>query len=194
LPHDFNPEFVAGDGSSSNAHSIRYLYSPRFRSKLVNDGVTELVPGGYGASSTVDVKVLSQPVRIPRGVSPELRRGGERYFAGRTMLFTHHPLLHVPGISPPVLSAEAADTVAHELVHAFGLPHKCGYFDHRTPRDRACYMNYEEPWLMREDRTLIPGTAGRNGPSLCGRHIKEIRSTHLEDNAALDWSAPEKQS
>jgi hypothetical protein len=77
--------------------------------------------------------------------------------------------------------------IVHELVHAFGMPHKCGYFDYRTPRRRTCCMNYAPNWMMDAELELIPGTSERVGNDMCGRHLKELRRVRLENNRGLRW-------
>jgi hypothetical protein len=55
------------------------------------------------------------------------------------------------------------------------MPHKCGYFDHRAPRRATCCMNYGPDWMLDAQAQLIPGTSGRVGNEMCGRHLKEVR-------------------
>jgi hypothetical protein len=77
--------------------------------------------------------------------------------------------------------------IVHELTHAFGMPHKCGYFDFRTPRRTTCCMNYQPNWMVDDARNLIPGTDRKVNIDLCGRHIKEVRRVRLQDNPGLNW-------
>jgi hypothetical protein len=67
------------------------------------------------------------------------------------------------------------------------MPHKCGYFDFRAPRDKTCCMNYRPNWMLDDKRNLIRGTSGKTGSDVCGRHLKEVRRVHLEDNKGLAW-------
>jgi hypothetical protein len=85
----------------------------------------------------------------------------------------------------------------HELVHAFGFPHKCGYFTWRPARQdsegqdafESCCMNYALNWhytLATQfttrvlDRKTTPISA-----DLCALHIDGLRKLHLEDNQYL---------
>ena len=78
-------------------------------------------------------------------------------------------------------------TVVHEFTHAFGMPHKCGFWNWRTPRVHSCCMNYFNTWLVGPAPTfqLLPSTVRKEGNDMCGRHLMEIRRVHLERNTAL---------
>lgn len=163
-PHDYTPEFVPGDGSIPKQTD---LYSPArlgFPARLDRIRVT----AGGGASL---------------GKSPLVRVGRRRYFAGRTIVFTHHPTFRDGDADA---RSWALKTIVHEFTHAFGLPHKCGQYDWRGPASTSCAMNYGGMWLY------VPGTRelqrfvhGEVGPDLCARHLRAIREVHLEDNPAL---------
>ena len=195
FPYDHQPDFSHLDGSADQAYKIRYLYSPGFRSQLVDDQFTERVAGGYGISGEVQCRVTSGAAPVTDGVSPvitiKMSTGAKDFFAGRTMIFTHHRRYRVAGPIPHVPVSDFArmvlEVMTHELGHAFGTPHKCGYFDTRTPRHATCCMNYTRHWMSDELHDLIPGTKGLQVADLCGRHIKEIRRVHLEDNLGLGW-------
>jgi hypothetical protein len=183
-PHDAQPDFTAGDGSLKHAYKVTYNYSPRL---TIHAGKAKA--GGYGMPVDVDVKVMSPGAFYTAGISPSVDAGGQAYFAGRTVMFTHHGAYYDAAKNQP--KPDAAErllgTIVHELVHAFGMPHKCGYFDFRTPRAKTCCMNYRPNWMVDDARQLITGTNGRTGNDVCGRHLKEVRRVHLEDNKGLKW-------
>ena len=63
-------------------------------------------------------------------------------------------------------------TVVHEFIHAFGMPHKCGYWDWRTPRrpnGHSCCMNYFNTWLVDSAFHPLPNTVRKQGNDVCGR-------------------------
>jgi hypothetical protein len=92
-----------------------------------------------------------------------------------------------PSVPSPGFVDDVISTVVHELTHAFGMPHKCGYWDWRTPRRHSCCMNYDVTWLVGPppDFKLLENTVGQTGNELCGRHLMEVRRVHLERNKAL---------
>jgi hypothetical protein len=238
--HDIQHEFVAGDGSLAKAYEKCLLFYPR---GCIEGG--NFRPGGYQMPSPVQVEAIGQ--RPPSGISPAVVHRGKGYFAGRTIVFTHHVsyseedgvsytvqerdtlsgigrhfgipweriyhhprnrdfrrrhpdpnLIHpgdqlwIPTRRPRAdFTEKVSISVVHELVHAFGMPHKCGYWNYRTPRGRdrglTCCMNYTFHWMIDNRDQLVPDTQGMRGPEMCGRHLKEIRRVHLEDNPALGW-------
>lgn len=183
--HDMQSEFKAGDGSIDNAYSKRVYFYPRGRR---NGG--PWTAGGYGMPNRVHAKVFAPGAFYTDGISPTRTVGGKDYFAGQTIIFTHHGAYKDPITNGPVPSfnTEIAQTIAHELTHAFGMPHKCGYWDYRTPREHTCCMNYGPNWMLDPATgNLAPGSSGKVSKRLCGRHIKELRRTHLEDNLGLGW-------
>lgn len=184
LPHDVQDRFTAGDGSIDHAYATSLDFWPT--GKL--DGGT-WSPPGYGIPKSCKVIVSSPGAFYVAGISPTVAKGGVEYFAGRTVMFTHHGHYRDPKSGGPRknFDHEALTVIAHELVHAFGMPHKCGYYDHRTPREKTCYMNYGPNWMIDSKRELIPGSSEKVGPNLCGRHLKEVRRVHLEDNGGLGW-------
>jgi hypothetical protein len=148
----------------------------------------------------VHVRVIGQSPLLTGGISPPRPRF-HGYFCGRTVVFTHHHAFAepAPAGAPPAdvhlglvfrstALEDMLDTCSHELGHAFGTPHKCGYFDWKVERTRTCTMNYNDhPMLEEETETSIVGSMERRGVEFCGRHLKVIRRTHLEDNNALEW-------
>jgi hypothetical protein len=91
------------------------------------------------------------------------------------------------GVPTPVFADEVLETAVHEFLHAFGMPHKCGYFNWRTPREKSCCMNYSLTWLVDSSRNPIPGSAGKTDKDMCGRHAMEVRRVHLHRNKGLNW-------
>lgn len=182
--HDAQPEFTAGDGSIEHSYTVSYEYSPRFTKLGANVG-----PRGYGMPDDVDAEVMTPGAFYVGGISPTVNVGGKSYFAGRTVVFTHHNVFYDPttNMARPTAHKDMLEVMVHELVHAFGMPHKCGYFNFRAPRDKTCCMNYRPNWMVDDARQLIPKTNRKTGIDLCGRHLKEVRRVHLEDNKGLGW-------
>ncbi|WP_437900066.1 hypothetical protein [Sorangium sp. So ce124] len=183
-PHDIQSQFTAGDGSLAHAYERRLFFFPRARRR---EGAWE--PPGYGIPASAEADVRGSGAAYVAGMSPTIDVGPARYFAGRTILFTHHRAWWDPEAAQPRRGYEQGTlhTIVHELTHAFGMPHKCGYFDYRTPRRTTCCMNYGSHWMVDADQQLIPGTDGRVGNDLCGRHVKETRRVRLENNRGLQW-------
>jgi hypothetical protein len=179
-PHDIQDQFEAGDGSESNAyaHTVYYYLSGRL------DGSFE--PGGYRISGTGRVMLQAESLN-PAGISPAIElHPGQRYFAGRTVVFTE-------GSSPD----GDMEFIVHELVHGFGLPHKCGCYGF-TPgfataggvARPSCLMNYGgHAMIVDRGRRLAdaPRPPPNGGGLLCGKHIRELRRTVLSHNPALGW-------
>jgi hypothetical protein len=125
------------------------------------------------------------------GWSPDLVHDNEQYFAGRTVIATLDQgfvTWNQDRTNYQVLDhadEDAIITIIHELCHGFGMPHECGYWDHRTPRDKSCVLNYAAIWMM--DDTMVPQlhSARRVGRHLCGFHIQALRRVRLEDNPGL---------
>jgi hypothetical protein len=182
--HDAEPEFTAGDGSIGHAYAISYSYSPRFRKK----GAL-VTAGGYGMPAEVNAEVFIPGAFYTSGISPTVSRGRKEFFAGRTIIFTHHGAYFDARTRAPQpgFHDDALQVMVHELTHAFGMPHKCGYFDFRTPRAKTCCMNYSPNWMVDDRRNLIPGTDDKVGMDMCGRHLKEVRRVRLQDNRGLAW-------
>lgn len=170
LPHDITPDFTAGDGSHGHFTNLRRMFYPM---------------GGYGAPADVSV-TLCPPGRgqATAGVSPSVPRDNNKYWRGRTIIYTHHPANTMEAV---------LRTIVHELTHAFGLPHKCGLFawstqdlDSENPIGTCC-MNYNEVWMIDNSGTLLPGTSKRVVPDHCARHVKELRRTRVQNNPGLGW-------
>ena len=183
-PHDLHPEFTAGDGSTRHSHQVRYFYSPRFRRRD-----TTVESGGYNMGEEVQVEVMSAGVISAAGISPLVRMGNRTYFAGRTIVFSHNSLFRDDATGAPAANfkEDAVRIMVHELTHAFGMPHKCGNFDFRTPRAKTCCMNYWLHWMADDARNLVSGTEQKVAQDLCARHVKEIRRVRLDKNRGLAW-------
>ncbi|WP_437930755.1 hypothetical protein WMF37_16515 [Sorangium sp. So ce291] len=183
-PHDIQSQFTAGDGSVAHAYRDRLFFFPRARRRGA-----AWEPPGYGVPQRVEADVRGPGAAYVAGMSPTIDIGPARYFAGRTIVFTQHRAWWDPEREQPRPGYErhTLHTVVHELTHAFGMPHKCGYFDYLTPRQTTCCMNYRSHWMIDADQQLIPGTAGQVGHDLCGRHVKETRRVRLEANRGLRW-------
>jgi hypothetical protein len=109
------------------------------------------------------------------------------FFAGRTILYTHAWMTGSPPGKSADFENEALDTIIHEFVHAFGMPHQCGYWDWRTPRTNSCAMNYPGTWLIDAAHKPLPRTHRKRGTHLCVRHVTEVRRVHIEKNKGLNW-------
>ena len=181
--NDVTPEFTGHDtdGSVSHAMHTKIDFFPRHQAAAG----AALVPGGFGVPLTgATVTVVPPGIFATAGISPPVHippATGQPYFAGRTVIFTRH------GGFASHFDENVISTVVHEFLHAFGMPHKCGYWDWRTPRWHSCCMNYPTTWLLDASHNLLFGTAGKQGNDMCGRHLMEVRRVHLEKNLGLGW-------
>jgi len=191
--NDVTPDFTGhdSDGSTDHAMATAILYFPRAE---LHPGSSSFVPGGFNIPETGAKAVVFGPgARVTTGVSPTLKNAHHPdadYFAGRTILFTqtftdpHDP---TKPMADSDFKDEVISTVVHEFCHAFGMPHKCGHWDWRTPRKKSCCMNYDNTWLVDDHNHLIPSTMGKQDNEMCGRHMMEVRRVHLEKNLGLNW-------
>jgi hypothetical protein len=190
--NDVTPLFTGhdADGSIAHAYSSQRLYFPRH--ELPPSGAAAL-PGGFGvpsAGATIDV--FPPGAVFTTGISPSVPSaltGAGSFFAGRTVIFTHTPKFATgsPLAAKPAFDSLVLSTVVHEFLHAFGMPHKCGYWDWRTPRQQSCCMNYFDTWLLDSAFHPVPNTVRKNGNDMCARHLMEVRRVHLERNPGLHW-------
>lgn len=193
MGHDIQSQFTGHDSDGSLAHA----YAERmefYMQGCLDQSAGAFVGSGYGiTAAAARCQVLAARPSETAGISPSIKRGSKGYFAGRTIIFCHHPNYADHNNSPPTVKArftsDIPSVITHEFAHAFGMPHKCGYWDHRTPREESCCMNYSNHWLLvpgRHDQ-MQPQTANKRGPRLCARHAMEIRRVHLERNKGLRW-------
>jgi hypothetical protein len=113
-------------------------------------------------------------------LSPSARYAGKEYFAGRLLIFTR------AFAATSLDEDDAVSTIVHEFTHAFGYPHKCGYYGWPMPPSFSCAMNYFSTWLYKiGTRKLQPFVFGTLGAHLCAKHLAGVREVHLEDNPAI---------
>ena len=190
---DLAVEFTGHDSDGSVHHSSlgtrlyflgREAEAPMDPSGKTYD-VSNIQPreGGYPVLGQTQVRVYLEndpTAGLPGGMSPLKEVDGRLYYAGRTICFT----------STEAYAGSQEDMlpfIVHELTHAFGLPHKCGRLDRRTPVRGVCAMNYPNHWIL-GSRGLIPRDESLlSEPFLCARHIQAIRNVRLERNPALGW-------
>jgi hypothetical protein len=193
--NDVTPGFTGhdADGSIDHAYLTEIDYYPQHQRP---SGGAALVAGGYGVPAAgANVEISAPGFTFTTGISPTVHdaAGLGDYFAGRTVLFTQTPSFSTgpPPTPTPDFDDEVLSTVVHEFLHAFGMPHKCGFWNWRTPRALAsghtCCMNYFDTWLIDSANNVIPGTRGFEGNDMCGRHLMEVRRVHLERNKGLRW-------
>ena len=140
--------------------------------------------GGLGFKGRVYIQIEPSEIGETRGQTPKLYKddGAEKkaYYGNAVMLFTKH------GAALKLNEPAALKTIVHEFTHAFGFPHKCGYYSWQSPMKYSCAMNYAFQWLY------APGTrlpqmyvTGERDGALCGRHLDGMRKVHLEDNPVM---------
>lgn len=182
-------DFEATDGAVRTA----YRRSTGMFPTRTRDANGQWSTGGFGLGINVTVELEAEDGESPqraRGVTPTVLENSEPYWIGRSIVFTgtFRMQRHGKPRSQPYDRALALRTVVHELTHAFGLPHGCGYHSYDDPPDAACAMALPGQWLYEPDsRQLQRDHVGRSVPHLCPRHILAVRQTHLEDNPAL-WT------
>ena len=114
------------------------------------------------------------------GLSPGVTFGGREYFAGRLLVFTR------AFAATSLNEDKAVSTIVHEFTHAFGYPHKCGYFGWPQPPHFSCAMNYFLTWIYDiGTRDLQRFVFGDSSAHLCSKHLAGVREVNLEDNPAI---------
>ena len=195
--NDIAPLFTGwdSDGSLHHAFLSQILFFP-LHHRL--NSVSALTPGGFNIPAAGATVTVTPPgvARETEGISPSVPdAAGKDYFAGRTVVFTSSSASGTPLTPNADFDAEMASTAVHEFVHAFGMPHKCGFWNWKTPRlpdGKTCCMNYDDTWLIdpktvSSNPTLIPDFLDRMDDNVCGRHLMEVRRVHLERNKGLRW-------
>lgn len=187
--NDFTPEFTAGNGSE--AHATAHTFHIHAQGRLEPP---RIVPPGYGAPASLQAEVVGRSGETT-GKSPTIDVGGRAYFGGRTVIFTQHGTFAERRGGRLRLRHDARDrllwTIAHELCHAFGMPHRCGLFDvfsraSQRTGNNACMMNYVwHPLLDDSRREVLLGTDDRVGLAFCGKHLLELRRAQLQNNEGL---------
>lgn len=182
-PLDYQPEFEVDkmDGAVKTSYAKRHMYYPTHMVEVPGGAVTT---PGLGFANKPNVVVKSRGATFTIGISPPLEKKvgkkTERFFAGRTIIFT------AKGGKKGMLQV-----IVHEFGHAFGFPHKCGHYAARNEGRQSCAMNYFNTWIFAEGTTTIEKRFDTAVASerFCARHINGIRRVHLEDNVAL-WTWP----
>ncbi|HWB78249.1 MAG TPA: hypothetical protein VG755_24960, partial [Nannocystaceae bacterium] len=186
---DYQSDFVANDGKiGSPGRGGSYDRTDNyFPGHMESQPAGSWTAGGMGFPVDVEVEVFTKGGFETAGISPPNTKGGQEYFAGRTIVFTKHPAFMRTGTFNREM---ALTTIVHELGHAFGFPHKCGYNSWEDPPTTSCAMNYTISWLYKPGtRTLQRFFTGTEGKHMCARHVHGIRMVHVEDNPAM-WTWP----
>jgi hypothetical protein len=190
--HDLAHSFAACDGSvaASSIGTRRYFPGRSSAAPLIasgaHDDLSAIAPqaGGYPIANRDDVAAYlfggAGGTTIPDGISPTRTVAARAWFAGRTVLFTRDPGYDESEVAQVVL-------IAHELTHAFGMPHKCGRHDLSTPRIALCNMNYPGTWLLVGDALTAGQDHERHDAQHCAHHVRALRDVRLEANRALGW-------
>jgi hypothetical protein len=188
---DVTPRFTGDDSDGSTDHAMHdtLLFFPRHQRRA---DASSLTPGGFDIPEAgAKVVVFGPGASLTDGISPTVKNAADdEFFAGRTIIFTS---AFTDDSTPPNplpdadFNKEILRVVVHEFVHAFGMPHKCGHRDWRTPREHSCCMNYDTTWLIDAADHLIPKSSHKMGNHMCARHFMEVRRVHIERNKGLNW-------
>jgi len=176
VPRGENSGVVGGSGRGGAYDKVDF-YFPRHRTRSAS-GAWE--PGGLGFGEDVFVQVMPGGNVELGGRSPGVFRAGREYFAGRLLVFTR-----VHGRTALQVD-QVLGVIVHELTHAFGLPHECGFYAWPQPPTASCAMNMFVNWLYAiGTRELQRFEFGSWGGHLCAKHLAGVREVHLEDNPAI---------
>jgi hypothetical protein len=179
------PEFTAGDGSLDHAYTPSFHIFPTFHHK---NGVYTGTGFGVGAKAPPEAKITEVVNSMPEqpanggglvGVTSTRTIGGRRHFTNWAFVLAE------AGFD----ENGSAEVAAHELGHALGFPHRCGYLG-VTPR--RCVMQYDGDWSFTDwsfARLRLPYRQGAASAEFCPRHQKELRRVVLEDNPAYQWGS-----
>ena len=190
---DVHPDFPQPTGDDTgfvDAVYAKTIY--RYTRYALDQGGTEVPTESLGFGENVRAVLHTKPLETG-GISPSAgNRGRSGHFAGQTIVFSRHPAYELPRTEP--LSPTCPDmdellaTITHELGHGFGFPHKCGYHAADASAENSCTMNYGNTWLYEPGtRDIVRFRTGSESARFCARHIRAVRSVHLEDNKEL-WS------
>ena len=189
---DITPHFTGhdSDGSVDHAYDGMVVFYPR---AVKRAHAASLTPGGFDIPEVgAKVVVFGAGASLTDGISPGLKDSADNeFFAGRTIVFadTFTDNSHPPKpLSNADFNQGVQRVVVHEFGHAFGMPHKCGQWDWRTPREHSCCMNWGSNWLLDASENMVPETANKMSNEMCARHFMEVRRVHLEKNKGLNWS------
>ncbi len=183
---DYQSDFEPGDGRIYGPGGSYETSNDRYLQHSWNTPAKTWTTPGLGFPDDIEIEVIAGRGGETGGVSPTNTVAGREYFAGRTIIFTKHPSYNDKDGKP--LTADLLSTITHELGHAFGFPHKCGYYTWQDPPSFSCCMNYFNTWLYEPGtRNLRRFDTGTEGKHFCARHLHGIRRVHLEDNPSL-WT------
>jgi hypothetical protein len=176
VPHGRDTGLLGGPGKGGAYDKMDFYYL-RHRTRQPS-GRWEAGGLGFGAQVVIEAR---PPGSVETsGLSPTVKRGGREYFSGRLIIFTR-------AFGAQTLDEnDAIATIVHEFTHAFGFPHKCGYYSWQMPAKDSCSMNYFSTWLYASGtRNIQRFVYGDSGAHLCARHLAGVREVHLEDNPAI---------
>lgn len=172
---DYQSDFEPGNGrlggaGKGGAYHRKTEYYPQY--KLVRPSNHWVAGGMRFPSSKVEVEVWTTGSIRTSGISPT----NNGHFAGRTVIFTRRRINRLKKAEEERAKALAAGdhkraneikdwierarkqtkesllgTIVHEFTHAFGFPHKCGYYTFEKPAKSSCCMNYYNTWVYAEE-------------------------------------------
>lgn len=188
-PQPLNPLFVAGRGALADIDPISFRVYPSFHRRYKSDVVAG---AGYGipegevlakVSGKLPIDAVAEGGGIIGICAPRLI-GGADYFSN--VIFVVNDM--TPDGEHFLDEWQLEETAQHELGHALGLPHRCGYV---SAVAGPCPMQYAGDWSFTEptfsDLHHYVGGAVEDR-TYCPRHQREIRRTVLEDHPAYRWS------
>jgi hypothetical protein len=191
LPVEYAPAFKATSGPAQEPVPLgaKLLVGPT-RQEIEADASNPLRAPGFGVPTT--------------GATVELFKAGSGGILGVTAVRSSGGAAPLSVIFTATVKQKASglllQTCMHELSHAYGLPHECGFWDWHSGQKAACCMTNPDEWVLAATAAdhlddargpirmrVTPGTENKSGPDHCGRHLKEARRIRLQDNLALGW-------